>query len=353
MKSIKTKKQKNISVLTYCIRSEYYSPSFIKTIFTAAKGWKSLTDTELDIYIKTGKRVDFVYVDGIYRTDPRFMNVKARLKNIVDNKKREITQKNNLFRNLAKVPNMAGFLMQQLDIDLLDSVKASDYLTNHVKPWMMPDKIYIFKPVSEFAGRGIKVITDFSELVAYCKKVITKYNQYWKTSNPAAKMRQWVLQEYIMDPLLYNNRKFHVRHYLFYRPGGKGNRCFYLKSGELAPARKAYKANNWTDTAIHDTHFYGKDGPLFPKNLKLSMTTLANIYAQLAQLYKGIFSIIKAECYPESLDCYELFGVDFMITRDYQVKLIEINEKIGMPSIKSPMTKELFKAIQSIALNSK
>ena len=38
----------------------------------------------------------------------------------------------------------------------------------------------------------------------------------------------------------------------------------------------------------------------------------------------------RIKCYEESKYCCEVFGIDFMITDDYIVKLIEINAEVGI-----------------------
>ena len=44
--------------------------------------------------------------------------------------------------------------------------------------------------------------------------------------------------------------------------------------------------------------------------------------------------IKEYKCFEESKQCYELLGADVMITDDYQVKLIEVNTKIGYKTFK-------------------
>ena len=48
------------------------------------------------------------------------------------------------------------------------------------------------------------------------------------------------------------------------------------------------------------------------------------------------------KCFTESNDCYQLFGFDVMITKDYQVKILEVNSGPGTRSLIMPFWKKLF-----------
>ena len=53
--------------------------------------------------------------------------------------------------------------------------------------------------------------------------------------------------------------------------------------------------------------------------------------------------LIKNKCFVESKKCYEVFGVDLFITNDYKIKLIEVNNKIGLPDNKINFIQNLLK----------
>ena len=59
-------------------------------------------------------------------------------------------------------------------------------------------------------------------------------------------------------------------------------------------------------------------------------------------LFSKIGKIEDFNCYPESKDCYRITGADVMITEDLKVKIIEINENPGLPTIKSSFGKMIF-----------
>lgn len=339
-KPSKSRKITKTREFKYFAKSSYYSSEFINDTITRymPKSIKIIPvpEQELKEYIQTNKPVDFIYLDGKYLTDPVINSVKARLKNIVSEEKRQITLKDRLMVNLRRIPAAQKYTLNQLEIDLLDK-----YYIDKISVWYKPGQIYIFKDINSYAGKGIQVVKSYDELITYIQKIIPKYKPLWRNTLKD-RFRMWVLQEYITNPLLYDGYKFHIRWYLFYLPGGKS---FKLSRGEIATAKQPYQQADWTNTNIHDTHFQDKDGDIFPGKLKLPTGILDKIYSQIDEISNLALQIPKAKCYPESDRCYELFGMDLMITDDYQVKILEINEKIGMPSERSAIVQDIFAGI--------
>ena len=339
--------------LSYYVKASLYSDKYIDGLFSPDKKtqknniysqWIKVRDADRAEYKSQHKPIDYIYLDGKYYSDKENYGLHAMVKNIVGDEKREITLKHNLISNLAKLKEAQKYIMPQFELDLINFIPGTPKYQNslaRLKSYYLHQKIYIFKPVSEYAGEGIQIITNFGELMRYIQKIIKDYRQKWnaKTDHALQRKRVWVLQEYLADPLLLNGYKFHIRHYFFYVPGGSS---YYLDKGELAPARKKYIRGDWHNTAIHDTHFYGGDGEFFPEALDLPAQALKSISQQIDELYSIVIRCINARCYTENKHCYELFGVDLMITQDYKVKILEINAKIGMPSEASKMSRILF-----------
>jgi hypothetical protein len=339
---------------TYYVKSDYYTEKYIDTLFDSTR-WKKVSTTELTSYIANKTPIDYIYLDGKHYYNPINFKLTAHVKNLVGDEKRTITSKNKLMDNLSKLPAARKFIMPQLEIDLYKLYTNTRFRMQELSKLnkvFNTKKVFIFKPVSGFAGQGIQIVTSMNKLQSYINIIIKENSKAWNKSKKiegAEKLRIWVLQEYLTDPLLINLSaqhgrkpgayKFHIRHYLFYVPG---KTSYYVYEGEIAPARAPYIQGNWGNKLIHDTHFYGRDGELFPAALGLSDKQVSNIYKQIDELYSHILTCINAKCYSESSACYELFGVDLMITHDYKVKVIEVNEKLGMPSSLTPMSQILF-----------
>ena len=69
-------------------------------------------------------------------------------------------------------------------------------------------------------------------------------------------------------------------------------------------------------------------------------------------LFSKIGKIEDFNCYPESKDCYRITGADVMITEDLKVKIIEINENPGLPTIKSNFGKMIFENEMNLIVDS-
>jgi hypothetical protein len=335
--------KKPINKLSYYVKAYLYSDKYIDSLFSKDK-WIKIQDEDRAEYKAQNKAVDYIYLDGKYYSDKDNYGLKAIVKNIVGDEKREITLKNNLMTNMARLPEAQAYIMPQLELDLMNFIPGTAKYNNslaRLKSYYSPNKIYIFKAVSECKGHAIEIITNFNELMRYIQKIIKEVRAKWEnhTDPVLQRKRIWVLQEYLADPLLINGYKFHIRHYLFYVPGGTS---YYLDQGEIAPARKKYVRRDWHNPLIHDTHFYGGDGRFFPEALNMPPYALKSINQQIADFYSLVMQCINAQCYPENKMCYELFGADFMITRDYKLKVLEINSKLGMPSEASHMSRIIF-----------
>ena len=194
--------------------------------------------------------------------------------------------------------------------------------------------VYIFKPVSGYAGANIEIITSYTQFEKSMDIIIKKWTPAWNRGSSMYK--EWVLQEYLADPLLYRNPednieyKFHIRHYFIFRPGDK--KSFFLKKGLFTTGLRPYKLGDWSNKLIHDTHFHGRDGIPFPEDLNLTPAQEESIYKQITELYSDIDNILKKNtgCFDESKYCFEVFGADLMITKDYKVKILEMNSSPGL-----------------------
>ncbi len=332
-----------VKTYTYLVRSVYYKNDFINKLFaelnTGTIKWVPAQNLR--------NPINYIYLDAKYNSDSKYYSLRSDVRNIVAEGKRVITLKNNIINSLLAQPKYAKYVMNQIELDLFESAdKLENAYTRFMENATSSTVIYIFKPITEFAGKGIKMIENVNMLTEYIREIKGTMAASWgaaKQDKLRAKMRVWVLQEYIINPLLYNGHKFHIRHYFYYVPGGKS---FYLATGEIAPAKNKYIQGDWQNKDIHDTHFYGSDGPLFPASLHLSTQQLASVNKQIAELYTGILEMVTGhgKCYKESKSCYEIFGVDLMLTDDYKLKLLEVNEKIGMPSERTPMSKILLRS---------
>lgn len=174
---------------------------------------------------------------------------------------------------------------------------------------------------------GIVTTDKFSVFQAF---MLGYYNRM--RSNPGKfKQYDWVLQEYITNPWLVDGKKMHLRQIMIYQPG-RNKPSYYMYMGEFALAEKPYVRGNWEDKAVHDTHFHHGIGYEWPFDMNFTMEQWQKVKAQFDYIYACVLDVMKnkGECYSDSKQCFELLGLDFMITEDLRVVLIEVNDKIGM-----------------------
>jgi hypothetical protein len=101
-------------------------------------------------------------------------------------------------------------------------------------------------------------------------------------------------------------------------------------------AKNPYKQEDYDNKDIHDTHYKSTlEGITFKNNImEIADPEKTNyIMEQIVHIFKNVLKIINAECYPESKNCFNIFGFDLIITSDYTVKIIETNFMPGSPRI--------------------
>jgi hypothetical protein len=189
-------------------------------------------------------------------------------------------------------------------------------------------RVYIVKPVGHgaCAGVGVTVVTNDKELEE-ARFTLSK------------RFKNIIISEYIQNPLLYEGRKFHLR--MFILINSEPFSWSFWDRGKAMTAKLPYKKGDWTNKLIHDSH--GETTPkdiYFPEDI-LPKDKYNHVYQQMELILSAVAEIIKPyiRCYEESKYCCEIFGIDFMITDDYVVKLIEINAEAGYGSKNKDKTK--------------
>ena len=264
-------------------------------------------------------KLDFMFTDLDYKYDKRLFTLKSLLKNAVMKDNYNMTNKDLLYKELEKIPSARKYLVFNYSVD------SSNIDYKKIEKLFEKYKVMIFKPVGGAAGLGIEVFDNFDKFRKYCEgnKSLKKY-------------KDWVLQDYIINPLLIDGKKFHIRGYYLVHQ----NQKYLMDEGRIILAEEKYKQGNYENKKIHDTHTLGSEKYVkyYPKDLKNSK----KIQKQLEHLFNSVGNVDQYfKCFSESKDCYQLFGFDVMITDDYQVKLIEINSGPGVPNLHIPFGKKL------------
>ena len=299
---------------TYLYLSKKEDSQIAKKIFEERGNWRPYNPK------KDKNRVDFMFTDLDYKYDKRLFKIKSLLKNAVMKDNYNMTNKDLLYKELEKIPSARKYLVFNYSVD------SSNIDYKKIEKLFQKYKVMIFKPVGGAAGLGIEVFDDFDIFFKYCE-----------SNKSFAKYKEWVLQEYIIDLMLIDGKKFHIRGYYLVHQEKK----YLMGEGRIILAEEGYKQGDYENKKIHDTHTLGSEKYVryYPKDLKNSK----KIQNQLEILFSLVGKVDKYfKCFTESKDCYQLFGFDVMITDDYQVKLIEINSGPGVPNLHIPFGKKLF-----------
>jgi len=270
-------------------------------------------------YKKGDKKIDFVYVDRYIKFDKKFLyNLDVKVENFAmileGGNKREIVD---LFLEDKKtrkyVPDQIAFNPNDIKEDVLKFIKKN--------------KIYIAKPIAGASGENIEIVKNKKEFLSNIPKF---KKSFFRRDKQIKDNKNWVLQEYINEPLLYNKKKFHIKAHIIFNEDGKG---FFDKQLLFIPAIKNYKKSDYKNKDIHDTH--GSDN----KNIFLLRDDFTGDFTseEYNKIKKGVIKIckifikkVKIECYKDLESCFVFFGLDIMFLEDFTPVFIEANITPGI-----------------------
>ena len=243
----------------------------------------------------------------------------------------EFKKKNNIFnKNYLHIITKKNdpdffkkYLMNQIEI------KNQKQIDNFVKK----NKYYIVKPIPGHKGLGQKIFNSSNAIMNHIKKFSYSKNdeKLYKLYNNK-KNQLWVLQEYITNPLLIKDKKFHIR--LLFLNLLKNNKKYYYIYNKyfIIPAKKKYDLKS-KNKNIHNSHGTGMKLDDYKYYLKLFNKIpekyRQHIYNQIIDICKYYCKYMDYKCYYESENCFSFCGYDLMITDKYEVKCIEINQRPG------------------------
>lgn len=318
----------------YIFVTEYLDEKIVDELFRKRGNWKKLSSKN------NKQKVDFLYMDGLQAYQYKNLwKMDKNLFNMIDMKrdKDDIRNKNELYKLMQKkYPKIYDkYFPSQVEINI-NTINTTNY--QHL---FKQNKIWILKIVEGGSGKHIYLIPDY-------KTFVNQIKELQKLNDPVfKKYPTFVLSEYINNPLTFKNKKFHLRLFYMYSPANK--KAYLHKFGFIYTSKKDYVKRNYQNKNIHDTHFGSTIADYyFPHEfIKIySKETVLNIYKQLIVLFHHIKLITKASCYPESNKCFQIFGADIMITDDFRVKILEINNRIGIATYDNKLvTKYLMEGI--------
>ena len=291
--------------------------TYIETILKNRGNWKEYTNKDTSL--------DFLFVQERYSSSYTY-TLKSNLKNKLKSEEvKHIKFKDQLYQNLISKYKNKPYLLKTY-------YHNTDHThLNKYKTIFNSSKVWIIKPIQGRSGIGIEVVKNMNELRDYFK-------------NPLHGKR-YVIQEYILNPLTYKRKKFHVRFYfMFYK-----NHVYLYTKNPVAIAVLNYKKDDFTNKDIHDTHFRESSSSYFPQDFKqLSESQKDNIMKQVKKMTLDLYGLVKTMCYKENKNCYQLFAMDVMITKELKIKLLETAINYGkVNKDKTDVGKNMKEIIQS------
>jgi len=280
-----------IRVYTYLVLSDYIPQKTVDKLFKERGNWQ---------VHNMGTCPDYIRLDGKYYYDRKYDKYTSILKNIINDEKKRITEKSRLFKNLGN----KSYIPQSFTFKYFEEFKKIS------QKLISDDKAWIFKPDKAYAGEGIFILKkkDFPKIKFSPKPY-------------------WTMQEYVEDPYLIDGKKFHLRVIYLYRPKENG---FMFKYVPLYLAKKDFVLDKFYDLDIHLSHYSKEQKPLYLHDLELTKMQCFNIIESIRKIILDLNNELKkASCYPDSQRCYEIFGIDLMLTKNLDVKLLEVNSKLG------------------------
>lgn len=323
----------------YLTAAKNVPPEGLERVFSKRGNWE-----KYDPRIHKNRNIDFMYIDhqdNIY--NKYIQSKKSYIKNFIDDDKHKVGRKNELYINLQKVlkenpkSSLKNYLLEQYSFDWAlahKEHKINEYIQEIKNIFeKTPGKVWIYKPVAGFAGRDIEIFENFKQFDNYIHDFIDKYAPVWddpKNKSRQASQNNWVLQEYIDKPLLFEKKKFHIRPIFLYQKNGNKKIGYMLNKIFVAHAMDNFKLDDFGNPHIHDTHFkWTSTGRIFfqedfVKRGILDKSEVARIEAQVKDLADNVFNLMNSRCYSENKECYETFGMDIMIDQTLTIKLLEV-----------------------------
>lgn len=178
--------------------------------------------------------------------------------------------------------------------------------------------VYIVKPENSLSRTGVGVVRNYLELMSH----LDHYSDY----------QEWIIQDYIDNPLLFNNKKFHFRIYVIYVQTENSTTAYLSKNGFIYTANKEFEPDTFDPNIVLSgensknnvfyipedfTRSFGKqvwDNMVYPQIVKITRETIRSTVEHL-------------KCPAKKQKCFKILGYDILINKDFKCFLAEINAR--------------------------
>lgn len=301
---------------TFIIRSQFLDNKYAKSVFVK-KGWKEASMED--------KKITFMYLDGKNAFNKKTYRKICVLKNDVKLSKKLNKDKWEFYK--------AYKIMFPHSTDIPTTWDMGSFISTITEG--KEGQYYIMRPAGGRKGMGISLAKSPEEVKLLSKKFtplnLTREAKEKKIySFVSSKNYGVVVSEYIMNPMLFRERVFHIRMYLVISFVGGVFRSYLLKKGRILTASEPFDIKRAELKSVRDSHLDSTATDyMFPDDLKLISATEKNLIKQIKKISNRVSHVLSPtiSCYPGISNCFSLYGMDFMISRERKlaVKLIEVN----------------------------
>lgn len=186
-------------------------------------------------------------------------------------------------------------------------------------------KVWIIKPTNSYARKGINVINNYSDLT----NTLINYPRF----------NNWVIQEYVKNPFLYNGKKFHIRFYCLAIKDKNNFKSYIYKDGFMYLASMPFDINDLNLSRHMTGAKYCLVHQIYPDLQKyLTSNQFNKVLEQAQKIIIDTMSICKEilKCPNKNKiitngKCFHLFAFDLLPDKNLKLHLLEVNNgTVGM-----------------------
>lgn len=224
---------------------------------------------------------------------------------------------------------------EYLEEALNDSFELRDYLVVNEEYCIQDRKWFILKPSMTDGANGIRLFSTLEELTNIFLSMESANSDEDSEDDRellAHQLRYFVIQEYVSKPLLYENRKFHIRTYVL----ALGALQVYVSRNMLALfSKEKYKEPSCRETErmAHLSNTVIQEEPeantirLFWE-LNIDEEIKCKIWKDIIKIAFEIFNAAALEQrqhFQPLPNAFEVYGLDFLVDENSNTLLLEVN----------------------------
>jgi len=289
---------------------------FFENIFKNNKNW-AYSNNQCNFSYNITKRTYYMKCDIGFRFN--------------NNHRQYFTTKSNLYHTLKKDSEyiVDNIMLPTYDFTSKDNVES-------VKELFQKEKILIVRPTWGFARKSILVFDNYNKFKEFMET--EGYNEIKKQNDRNIQNidERYILNRFI-EGHLYNGYVYNFRVFMLVSLVENNYYCAYINNHIVHLGDIPYKEGKKNiNTDIVTGLISGSiNDVMFNKYLEsLTKEQGEFIMKQIDYIVRVLFHINKKHKYMKNYDnyknSYEIFGLDFIVTKEFKVILVEMNDKTGL-----------------------